>query len=231
MKKIFSVFLALIMCSAFIVGANAAVYFGEGGIEIDTFDGIETYDYAYEDDGTSYWYEWELPEDYGFGEIEFSIYYGAFDWQGEQYCEGPEDYPAMLDYLRESYQNYGIVTDCTIDGYPAVVVEYDDSSAEIFIRGNKYFYCINLLGFEDSMTLEGVIESVKEMELNDEEGTIPPVTAEPDEIIESEDASTAPAVNLVVRNIIIVAVIAVIAILCGITVGVVVIVIVKSKKK
>lgn len=236
MKKVVSILLALIMCSSFIVGVSAVyVYEGAGDIELNT--GIDLYTYDYEDDGTSYWYEWEVSEDYGSGEIEFSIYYGAFDWFEEQYCDGPEDYPAMLDYLRESYQDYGTVTDCTIDGYPAVVIEYvsDDgyNSADVFICGDVYFYVVELVFVEDPMTYDELIEDIKNMELNAEPGIQLQYEedTESEENAESDNTSGSASMSPVVRNIIIIAVVAVVAIVCGTAVCVVVIVAVKGKKK
>ncbi len=243
MKKIISVVLALIMCGAFIVGASAICYEGAGDIEFDT--GSDLIMSTPEDTGNSWWYEWELSEEegLGYGEIEFTIYYDAFDWQGEQYCEGPEDYPAMLEYLRESYGEGYTVTDCYIDGYPAIVVEYTgysettDSSAEIYICGGKYFYIVNLY-VEDMIVYGDWLESVKGMELNGETGE--PLTydtsadeeyADDEVYADSDNASGSSSMSPVLRNIIIIAVVAVVAIVCGTAVCVIVIVAVKNKKK
>lgn len=245
MKKVVSILLALIMCGTFIVGASAICYNGEGDIEFET--GLDLNMSTPEDTGNSYWYEWEIAEEegVGFGEIEFTIYYGAFDWQGEQYCESPEDYPAMLEYLRWSYGEDYTVTDCYIDGYPAIVVEYYDSetsesSADVFICGGKYFYVVNLY-IEDIMIYSDMLDNVKGMELNGETGE--PLTydtsadeeydenADDEVYAESDNTSGSASMSPVVRNIIIIAVVAVVAIVCGTAVCVVVIVAVKGKKK
>ncbi len=246
MKKIISVVLALIMCGAFIVGTSAMCYEGAGDIEIET--GLDLVGVGYEDTGYSYWYEWEIAEeeDVGYGEIEFTIYYDAFDWQGEQYCEGPEDYPSMLEYFRESYGEDYTVTDCYVDGYPAIIVEYTgysettDSSAEIYICGGKYFYIVNLY-VEDMMIYDGLLDSVKGMELNGETGE--PLTyntsadeendqyADDEVYADSDNTSGSSSMSPVVRNIIIIAVVVVVAVVCGAAVCVIVIVAVKGKKK
>lgn len=241
MKKIVSVLLALIMCSTFVVSASAIIYEGAGDIEFDSGFDLITYDGSYEDLGNAYWYEWELDaESVGYGEIEFTIYYDAFDWQEEQYCEGPEDYPAMLDYLRESYQDYGTVTDCTIDGYPAIIIENNDysessdSGADIFICGDVYFYEVQLLFIEDIMTYDCLLAEVKKMELNAEPGVQfsddhaqndeNEEIAENEEIVEGNDngfSKTAIIIAVVIGFIICFAIA---------VIGVVAIVIVRKKK-
>ncbi len=252
MKKIVSVLLALIMGSLFIVGASATCYEGAGDIKLET--GMNLAVFGHEDLGNAYWYEWEIDDEYaGYGEIEFTIYYDAFDWQGEQYCEGPEDYPAMLEYLREMYGEYYTITDCYIDGYPAIILEdYNysettDTSADIFICGGKYFYEVQLLGIEDGMTYDSLLNAVKNMELNGETGEplvydtsadeVYDEYAEDEEYAEEEyieyeenSASDIP-VKPIVRNIIIIAVISSVALMCGAVICVIVVLVVKGKKK
>ena len=96
-----------------------------------------------DDDGTEMWVD---------GELEICIETSVGLWDDEKEEEitfsGVSEFPSALEAMKKVWEG-DTITEVTIDGCPAIVVQHSEKACAIYVYDNTYFYTIELDTYEE----------------------------------------------------------------------------------